>query len=1014
MATDKLINHSQGESIITNLGSIATNLQNVTAISPAKFGMGYAVCDTAAGTAAKTANIANYVLTEGALVTVKFTNANTASNATLNLNNTGAKPLLYKGSALTTDIISAGDICTFIYSTANSGSYNIINVDALSGAGAGTVKSVGAEGGIITDQTAGAAISTTGSVKLNLKSETPFEGAASTPQEIEGKIYPVALDKDGHPAVSVPGTTYTEGTGIDIDSSNVISNTGVTAVAPSDSSTGTNGTISVTTNGTTAEVAVKGLNNAAYKDVATSISASGAVDTKVATEKAVADSISGKAIGANSSTTNAIATFAGTDGKTLADSAVTIAKDATGVTDDDTKVPTSKAVKTYVDATATGISRYIGTITATSQLSTTAKKGDFYIVSTAWTGVHVGDEIIAEKNGPAQTIDGTNWTLLHNEADTNTTYTFAEGTTNGKFTVTPSDTGTAQSVTVHGLAASAYRDVDTTPTASSTKLVESGGVASALSGKQDTLTFDGTYNASTNKAATVSTVTNAINALDVTEVSVGSTKTINKISQTDGKISVSTTDIQSASTSQKGLVQLNDTLVSTSTTLAATANAVKAVNDKVETNKSNILSVADANGQKNLIFYDGFPKTEVGVTLSFDDNGGIELNGTCGGADDYAYIYGIYAYVDAGTVYSFIDSMYTGSEQYAFVASSEVFDNPPAFISSVNNRTAKISDKVTIVIRLTKGITYNKTKMYPMLCAKSLYDISPSYQPYAKSNSALTSLEAEDRAALAEEIDAGAKNKFPPNDFQGVGTVFTIVNNHDGTYKVNGSTGSISATTFAELSVPAGTYILSGCPSGGSSDTGYSLDLRTTGGSQISGSEDLGSGSDPITLAAGIYRMTIRFAANYTAPSAGLLFKPMLCTKAAFGVSSKFVPYRPNYDLVATRSGIISKLQEIGTDWTLIDLTFTGTAAYVYTLSAVVNASGNFPTGIAISTSNNASDFLSDRNLICKNDESPRTTRMMSCSALDIPYATTTYYVWAKSLTSSTNYVTLTYYREGR
>ena len=222
MATDKLINHSQGESIITNLGTIATNLQNVTAISPAKFGMGYAVCDTAAGTAAKTANIANYVLTEGALVTVKFTNANTASNATLNLNNTGAKPILYKGSALTTDIISAGDICTFIYSTANSGSYNIINVDALSGAGAGTVKSVGAEGGLTTDQTSGAAISTTGNVKLNLKSNTAFQATAPDPVEIENKIYPVALDASGHPAVSVPGSTYTGATGsaISVDNTN--------------------------------------------------------------------------------------------------------------------------------------------------------------------------------------------------------------------------------------------------------------------------------------------------------------------------------------------------------------------------------------------------------------------------------------------------------------------------------------------------------------------------------------------------------------------------------------------------------------------------------------------------------------------------------------------------------------------------------------------------------------------------------------------------------------------------
>ena len=222
--TEKLMNQSQGEDIISNLGSIATSLSNIQAISPAKFGMGYAVCDTAASTAAKTANIANYTLTEGALVTVKFTNANTASNATLNISNTGAKPLLYKGSAITGEIIGAGDICTFIYSTANSGSYSIINIDALSGAGAGTVKSVGAEGGIITDQTSGAAISTTGSVKLNLKSNTAFSSVAPDPVTTEGRIYPVALDSAGHPAVDVPwtDTTYTQAanSAITVDNTN--------------------------------------------------------------------------------------------------------------------------------------------------------------------------------------------------------------------------------------------------------------------------------------------------------------------------------------------------------------------------------------------------------------------------------------------------------------------------------------------------------------------------------------------------------------------------------------------------------------------------------------------------------------------------------------------------------------------------------------------------------------------------------------------------------------------------
>lgn len=75
----------------------------------------------------------------------------------------------------------------------------------------------------------------------------------------------------------------------------------------------------------------------------------------------------------------------------------------------------------------------------------------------------------------------------------------------------------------------------------------------AWSGKQDALTFDGTYSSSTNKAATVSTVTNAVNALDVTgDSSIAASKTIKSWSETDGKVSVTTQDI-SISASQAGL-----------------------------------------------------------------------------------------------------------------------------------------------------------------------------------------------------------------------------------------------------------------------------------------------------------------------------------------------------------------------------------------------------------------------------------------------------------------------------
>ena len=59
-----------------------------------------------------------------------------------------------------------------------------------------------------------------------------------------------------------------------------------------------------------------------------------------------------------------------------------------------------------------------------------------------------------------------------------------------------------------------------------------------------TYTFDGTYNASTNKAATVSTVTNAINNLDVSNITgFGAGKTLSALSETNGKISASFQDI---------------------------------------------------------------------------------------------------------------------------------------------------------------------------------------------------------------------------------------------------------------------------------------------------------------------------------------------------------------------------------------------------------------------------------------------------------------------------------------
>ena len=71
----------------------------------------YGVCSTPAATAAKTVDIPGFKLVTGAVVLVKFTNTNTASNPTLNVNSTVAKTMYsqtgyaLKGNELTTNII---------------------------------------------------------------------------------------------------------------------------------------------------------------------------------------------------------------------------------------------------------------------------------------------------------------------------------------------------------------------------------------------------------------------------------------------------------------------------------------------------------------------------------------------------------------------------------------------------------------------------------------------------------------------------------------------------------------------------------------------------------------------------------------------------------------------------------------------------------------------------------------------------------------------------------------------
>ena len=86
----------------------------------------YVTCTTGAGTAAKTVPLSDFALSTGIRLVVKMSYANTAASATLNVNNTGAKPLFYNGALASADNSwDINEIIDVFYDGMNYQAFNI-------------------------------------------------------------------------------------------------------------------------------------------------------------------------------------------------------------------------------------------------------------------------------------------------------------------------------------------------------------------------------------------------------------------------------------------------------------------------------------------------------------------------------------------------------------------------------------------------------------------------------------------------------------------------------------------------------------------------------------------------------------------------------------------------------------------------------------------------------------------------------------------------------------------------
>lgn len=179
--------------------------------------------------------------------------------------------------------------------------------------------------------------------------------------------------------------------------------------------------------------------------------------------------------------------------------------------------------------------------------------------------------------------------------------------------------------------------------------------------------------------------------------------------------------------------------------------------------------------------------------------------------------------------------------------------------------------------------------------------ISPVFNTGQEVDEALTS-GLQSKSALIELVDGGAKNRLPFNDLAVIramntggtwvdnaytwnGVTFTI--NSDFSVTVDGTaTGGNAVLVLSRtggFSIEEGSWVLSGCPEGGSGST-YNIAIAGT-------VSDTGNTAEFTAVTSKLVRLYI--VSGTTAD--GLIFKPMVCSKAEWDISQAYQPYRPSY-----------------------------------------------------------------------------------------------------------------------
>lgn len=361
-----------------------------------------------------------------------------------------------------------------------------------------------------------------------------------------------------------------------------------------------------------------------------------------------------------------------------------------------------------------------------------------------------------------------------------------------------------------------------------------------------------------------------------------------------------------------------------------------------------------------------------GLKCNYTEDGTYTVTGTLSASDSYLDIVKIYADKLNGDHVAYISATGTGTCRIAAYGWNGTSYTMILLTDTSQKFNVGNYEYVLFRIRFMDpiGTSYNAV-VKAMVCTEDAWNQSHDWQPPALPNYDLTRLQSEDRAALVEVVDEGAKNKFDlyhdpnryPNPITATGLTATIL--PDGTVSVTGTPTTAEYTTLRLLDMPASYfrkfngYYLSGsvAPSGKVTKTQMMFELASSPYTKYGKSEDGNPDVAPLDFpdSSSLVYFFIRIYNADTTTPVNLTFKPMLTTKAKLDVSQNYAPFAlPNTDLtkaVATKAPALSTSTAIDSG-SLDDVAVNTFAVYASTVTNVPTSDDYYVETIVYDASN--------------------------------------------------------------